>query len=71
MLTKWAFGQSGNPGSEDGLILGGLDGRVLSIRVDGNNVMFSEECDGYFDITMTKADAIQALYEAIEWIKAQ
>lgn len=61
--TKYGIG-------EEGIIL--LDGdqdRVLSLTKDGiGNIIFREECDGYFTVIMTAEEAKKALKEAILWI---
>ena len=46
-----------------------LPNRVFSITKEGGNVIFKEECDGYFYETFTKKQAIEVLNEAIEYIK--
>lgn len=42
--------------------------RVISLERDGNKIIFREECDGYFSVTLTREAAIDALQEAIDWI---
>jgi hypothetical protein len=56
-----------------GLILvDSCDGRTLSIsNVEDGKIKFLEECDGHFHATMRADYAIEALQEAIEWIKQQ
>lgn len=44
-------------------------GRVVSIKkLDNGNVRFREECDCYFEFTLTKEEAKQLLTEALEWL---
>lgn len=51
-----------------------LDGdmnRVVSIAATADGMIeIREECDGYFVKRCTKAEAIEALQEAVEWLKA-
>ena len=52
--------------STQGLVLG----RVLSISfTEEGLVMFREQCDEWFDETMTKEEAVKLLEDAIKWIK--
>ena len=71
-LTKWKIGPSQDGYGEQGLIL--LDGesdRIVSLvkSADGQ-IVFQEECDRYFTVSMSKDDAKQALREALAWIDA-
>ncbi len=70
---KWfKQGTSQNGCGENGIILdnGTIDSnRVFSIKCIGNEVVFYEECDGYFDVQFTSMEAIEMLEEAITWIK--
>ena len=47
--------------------------RVLGIYADRNtgNIIFGEQCDDYFSVTLTPEQAKAALLEAIAWIEAQ
>ena len=72
MLTKWTEGRTETSYGGVGLLL--LDGRsnqVLSLQKVGDNIKFTEECDGFFHVTVSKEDAIQALLEAIAWVKEE
>lgn len=44
-------------------------GAVMSIKVDGDNVRFREECDEYFQVNMTMEDAKQALKDALLFLE--
>lgn len=72
-LTKWEIGRPKDGDSESGLIL--LDGemnRIVSlVKEKDGQITFREECDGYFNVTMPKADAKQALLEALAWIDTE
>ena len=69
-LTKWKIGNTKIGFEAPGLIL--LDGdmdRVVSIRKDEDGqIVFMEECDGYFRVTMSPEDAKSALREALAWL---
>ena len=70
-LTKWVVSRDRSHGSPLALLL--LDGdedRVLSIRAEGGQVVFTENCDGYYSARMSVAEARQALMEALAWIEA-
>lgn len=43
-------------------------GRIFSICLQEDKVVFAEECDYYFKEVMTKAEAIDLLEEAIRFI---
>lgn len=67
--TEGGFGPEGIK-----LVVGEFDygnDRVVSLALsaEGNKVTIREECDGYFSATVTKAEAIEALREAIAWIE--
>ncbi len=48
------------------------DERVVDlIPEDDGSIVFREACDGYFSITFSPTEAIEALQEAIDWIKGQ
>jgi len=53
---------------DKGLTFGDNQG-IFSIQKKGNIVIFTEECDGHFDIDMTKSEAVETLEEAIKWIQ--
>lgn len=44
-------------------------GRVISIKVDGDSVRFREECDRYFEVSMTINNAKQVLNDALLFIE--
>lgn len=68
-MKHWSIGRTENGNGEIGIILTNKDDdRVLSIRKEGENIVFTEECDGFFSIEMAKHDAIIALREAIDFI---
>lgn len=70
-LTKWVVSHDNSHGSPLALLL--LDGdedRVLSIRVEGGQVVFTENCDGVYSARMSVAEARQALMEAMAWIES-
>ena len=68
-LEHWMEGI--NQDHENALILSrGHTDRVISIRIDEcGMVEFRENCDGFFFAEFSKDEAINALNEAIEWIK--
>lgn len=70
-LTKWKSGLTANETGREGILL--IDGemnRTLSLsKTDEGEILFLEECDGYFGVAMSKEDAVAALEEAIAWIK--
>lgn len=44
--------------------------RVLSLyKQNDGSIEFLEECDGYYYVLLSKEHAIEALQEAIDWIK--
>ncbi len=59
------------------IFLSGYDGElestsnVISIKKDGNEIKFKEECDGYYAIYKSREDAITALKEAIKWLEEE
>lgn len=69
-LTKWGIERVENGMGRPGLVL--LDGafnKVVSLLKEPNgDITFTEECDGFFSVTMSKDEAKQALKEAIEWV---
>lgn len=69
-LTKWRIGRVENGMGGPGLLLldGDLDNVVSLLKEPNGDITFTEECDGYFAVTMSKEEAKQALKEAIEWI---
>lgn len=46
-------------------------GHIVSISREGNEFIICEECDGYYDKTFSKEEAIEVLEEALAWIKEQ
>lgn len=51
-------------------------GRVLDIHIQpheegDNEFIFEERCDNYFEARFSKTEAIEALQEAINWIKSK
>jgi hypothetical protein len=50
---------------------GSTDDRIVAIELVGEEVLFTEQCDCYFSRTMTKAEAIEALLEAIKWLESR
>ena len=49
---------------------GEKDDQIFSIKKESNGmVRFTEECDQYFTLSLTKEEAIEMLQEAIDWIK--
>lgn len=47
-------------------------GEILSLELlENGQVKIEEGCDKYFSKTLSPSDAIEALQEAIEWIKGQ
>lgn len=64
-LTKWTQIDS------TGIYLNDDDGgRILTISKEGGHlVTFSEACDYYFSVTMSKEDAKRALLEALAWLE--
>lgn len=45
------------------------DGRILCITEDPDGFRFAEQCDDWFSVTMSPEEAIEALQEAIAWIR--
>jgi hypothetical protein len=43
--------------------------RIFSIKKENEEIRFREECASYFFVQMKKQEAIDALQEAIDWIK--
>jgi hypothetical protein len=44
--------------------------RILSIvKLENGCIKFTEECDGYFALEVSKEDAIKLLNDAIDWIQ--
>ena len=68
-MEYWKKVIDGGQYNNDGIELIGKDNdNVVSIGFEDGEVKFSEECDGYYSILMSKQDAIKALEEAIAWI---
>lgn len=44
--------------------------KVLSIKVTDNNVIFREECDGYFERNTTIPEAKQILLDALAFVES-
>lgn len=70
-MKHWLAGTIGRGyGDHDGIILrGDDDDRVISLAKLLGQVIFTEECDGYFTTILSEEQAIEALQEAIDWIK--
>ncbi len=71
-MKYWNSGKGGQlarPGNAYISMRDGDSDRILSIVSDGDKVVFTEACDGYFSVALSPAEAIEALQEAIEWIK--
>lgn len=68
MMKHWKLGKIDRGyGPGIGTLLGD---RVLSIsKTPEGNIRFLEECDGYFSVELSREAAIEALNEAIEYIK--
>jgi hypothetical protein len=49
----------------------GSDSNVLSIHMEGQTVVFTEQCDSWNYTELSKPQAIAALKQAIEWIEKQ
>jgi len=49
----------------------GTNVEVLSIHCEGDTVVFTEQCDSWNDVRLTRSEAIAALKQAIEWIEKQ
>jgi hypothetical protein len=45
------------------------DCRVIGLYLHEGKVVFEEQCDGHFNIYLPPDQAIEALKEAIQWIK--
>ena len=70
-MKYWKIGVTRAGYGNDGLIL--LDGdndRVVSLsKSENGDISFSEECDGYFQVSLSKTEAKAALEEAIKWLE--
>ena len=53
----------------DGIVLANEE-QIFSISKLDEKICIAEECDGHFYTTLTKEEAIEALEEAIEFIKS-
>lgn len=53
------------------LIDGGCDRVIYSIAKRNGEIYFCDECEEEFDVILSKEEAIDALQEAIDWIKNQ
>ena len=69
-MEFWEKGRIENGYGEEGIILKGGDGRIVSISKTDEGVKFTEECDGYFSETYTKEDALKIVDELRAWINA-
>jgi hypothetical protein len=67
-LRLWVPGRIYGDNKEGILLHGGGDNRVLAITKNDGMVTFHEQCDGYFYVMMSRADARAALLEALAWI---
>lgn len=70
-LTKWVEGRSENGYGDGGILLKGIDERILSVVKTEKGIQFMEECDGYYSETYSKADALKVVDELREWINKQ
>ncbi len=50
---------------------GGCNGSVIIEAEPDGNIRFIDGCDEYFATTLSPTEAIEALQEAIDWIKRQ
>lgn len=66
-MKYFSTGRTGNGYGNYGIT---LDDKVFSISKSGNNIVFREECDGYFFVQYSKSEAIELLQEAIDWIES-
>lgn len=67
-MKYWTTGK--NRDYEDCILLKGGNKRVLSITHNkNNNIMFMEECDGYFFENYKKEEALELLEELKNYIK--
>lgn len=70
-MKYWKIKAAGN-GLNEGISLS--NGRedehgMLSITPDGDYLDVREECDYYFSRQLSRSETIEALQEAIDWIK--
>lgn len=77
-LKYWKFEESGGSYRRDRIELIDKEdevgwNRVLQIGIDRNtgDIVFEENCDNYFRVYLPPQQAIEALEEAIAWIKEQ
>jgi len=67
-MEFWQTGRIENGYGEEGIILKGGGGRIISKTEEG--IKFTEECDGFFDETYTREDALRVVDELRAWISA-
>ena len=68
-MKYWKISKNSNGYGDTAIVLKCGD-RVLSVthEKDGN-IMFMEECDGYFSVNYTKEESIELINELLEYIK--
>ena len=69
-MEFWEICRIENGYGEEGIILKGGDGRIVSISKTEKGIKFTEECDGHFSETYTKEDALKIVDELRAWINA-
>ncbi|MFO0447617.1 MAG: hypothetical protein ACK52I_02815 [Pseudomonadota bacterium] len=67
-MKHWIEGRSEHGYGEKGIILKGGDERILSVCKTREGIQFMEECDGIFNHTFTKEEALDMLDELRKWI---
>ena len=70
-MKHWNEKQTNSDGEHRILLIDGDMDRVVSIGInEERNVVIRERCDRYFRKECSKAEAIEALQEAIDWLKS-
>lgn len=69
-MEFWKTGRIENGYGEEGIILKGGDGRIISVSKTDEGITFTEECDGYFSENYTKEDVLKTVDELRAWINA-
>lgn len=69
-MIKWEIGKSENGYGEEGIILKGGDGRIISVVKSHEGILFTEECDGYFSELYSKEEALLLIEELKDWINS-
>lgn len=70
-MKHWKIEQTQEMHSAGINLIDGDRDRTLSIaKTDNGLIHIREGCDGFFRKECSKAEAIEALQEAIEWLKA-